>query len=66
MPNNVVEHFGNSGGATIPIAITYNLASRLKQDKVLACFAGFGGGLVWASMLTRLGPLDFCETIDFS
>ena len=66
MPSNVVEHFGNSGGATIPTAIAYNLADRMKREKALVCLAGFGGGLVWASMLMRLGGLAFCELIDFA
>ena len=65
MPSNVVEHFGNSGGATIPTAITFNLANELKKGECQACLTGFGGGLVWASMLMRLGHLAFCEMIDF-
>jgi 3-oxoacyl-[acyl-carrier-protein] synthase-3 len=65
MPNNVVEHFGNSGGATIPTAITFNLAARMTNGQCLACLAGFGGGLAWAAMLLRLGGLTFCEMIDY-
>ena len=65
MPNNVVEQFGNSGGATIPTAITLNLAERVKSGSCQACLAGFGGGLTWASMLMRLGRLDFCEMMDY-
>ncbi len=65
MPSNVVEHFGNGGGATLPLAITYNLADQLKRNHCQVCLAGFGGGLVWAAMLLRLGGLGFCETIDF-
>ena len=66
MPSNVVEHFGNSGGATIPTAITFNLAGEIKNGDYLACLVGFGGGLAWASMLMRLGGLSFCEMIDFA
>lgn len=66
MPSNVVEHFGNSGGATIPTAITFNLSNELKNGQFLACLAGFGGGLVWASMLMPIGGLSFCEMIDFA
>ena len=66
MPSNVVEHFGNSGGATIPAAITFNLANEFKKGHFLACLAGFGGGLVWASMLMPMGGLSFCEMIDFA
>jgi len=65
MPSNVVEHFGNGGGATLPLAITYNLAEQLQRDQCRVCLAGFGGGLVWAAMLLRLGGLTFCEQIDF-
>jgi 3-oxoacyl-[acyl-carrier-protein] synthase-3 len=65
MPNNIVEHFGNSGGATIPTSMTFNLAKQVKGGHCLACLAGFGGGLTWASMLLRLGGFAFCEMIDF-
>jgi 3-oxoacyl-[acyl-carrier-protein] synthase-3 len=65
MPNNVVQHFGNSSGATIPTAITFNLAEQVKKGHVLACLAGFGGGLAWTSMLIRLGGLGFCEMLDY-
>jgi 3-oxoacyl-[acyl-carrier-protein] synthase III len=65
MPSNVVEHFGNGGGATLPLAITFNLAKQLKENQFRVCLAGFGGGLAWASMLMCLGGLSFCESIDF-
>lgn len=65
MPNNVVEHFGNSSGATIPIAAVLNLAEELKNGRPLICLTGFGAGLTWASMLLRMGNLNFCEMIDF-
>ena len=65
MPSNVVEHFGNGGGATLPLAITYNLADELSRDHCRVCLAGFGGGLVWEAMLLRLGGLSFCEMIEF-
>jgi 3-oxoacyl-[acyl-carrier-protein] synthase-3 len=65
MPNNVVERFGNSGGATIPMAMTINAADRLKAGTVDACLAGFGAGLTWAAMLLTIGKLSFCEMIDY-
>jgi 3-oxoacyl-[acyl-carrier-protein] synthase III len=65
MPNNVVQHFGNSSGATIPTAITFNLAERVKNGHIQACLAGFGSGLTWTSMLMRLGGLSFCEMMDY-
>lgn len=65
MPNNVVERFGNSSGSTIPIAIALNLADKVTNGQILACLAGFGGGLTWSAMLMRLGGWKFCEIIDY-
>ena len=65
MPNNVVENFGNSSGATIPIAAALNLAEQLKHGQFSSCLVGYGGGLTWAAMLLRLGNLKFCEIVDF-
>jgi 3-oxoacyl-[acyl-carrier-protein] synthase-3 len=65
MPNNIVERFGNSSGATIPIAVSLNLGDQAKNGPVRVCLAGFGAGLTWAAMLMNLGPLEFCEMIDF-
>jgi 3-oxoacyl-[acyl-carrier-protein] synthase-3 len=65
MPNNVVENFGNASGVTVPTAITFNLGETLLTKRFKTCFAGFGVGLTWSSMLLELGPLDFCEMIDY-
>jgi 3-oxoacyl-[acyl-carrier-protein] synthase-3 len=66
MPNNVVERFGNGGSTTIPLAITLNLSDKLKSEQEMqTCLAGFGGGLVWAAMLIRLGRLTCCEIIEY-
>ena len=65
MPMNVVEHYGNSSGVTIPMAITLNLKKKLCCERVMACLSGFGVGLTWASLLMPLGPFDFCETIEY-
>ncbi|MGA2281537.1 MAG: ketoacyl-ACP synthase III [Verrucomicrobiota bacterium] len=65
MPMNVVEHFGNSSGVTIPIAIAFNLAGQIKSGHCRACLAGYGVGLTWSSMLMQLGKLSFCEMIDY-
>ncbi|MDD5309571.1 MAG: ketoacyl-ACP synthase III [Deltaproteobacteria bacterium] len=65
MPSNIVEHFGNASGVTIPTAITFNLGDRLRAESFLVCLAGFGVGLTWSSMLLRLGPLGFGGMIDY-
>jgi 3-oxoacyl-[acyl-carrier-protein] synthase-3 len=66
MPNNVVENFGNSSGATIPMAIILNIAEAVKAGHYQVCMAGFGGGLTWSAMVMRLGGLSFCEMVDYS
>jgi 3-oxoacyl-[acyl-carrier-protein] synthase-3 len=65
MPSNIVEHYGNSSGVTIPMVIAHNLREVVLAGRINACLAGFGVGLTWASMLMHLGPLSFCELIDF-
>ena len=65
MPNNVVEKFGNSSGVTIPITIAHNLSEQIVNQSFTMCLAGFGVGLNWASLLMKVGPLDFCEIIDY-
>lgn len=62
--NNIVEHFGNSSCATIPVNVAYNLGHRLLGEKKLVCFSAFGAGLSLAAALCRLGNMDFCELIE--
>lgn len=65
MPMNVVEHYGNSSGVTIPMAITHNHRQELRGVTYNTCVAGFGVGLTWGSMLMPLGPLSFCDIIEY-
>jgi 3-oxoacyl-[acyl-carrier-protein] synthase-3 len=65
MPSNIVENFGNASGVTIPLAIAFNLRTRLLEGAVRVCLAGFGVGLTWSSMIMTLGPLQFCDMIDY-
>jgi 3-oxoacyl-[acyl-carrier-protein] synthase-3 len=65
MPSNIVEHFGNSSGVTIPMAIAFNLGPRILTERFRVCLAGFGVGLTWGSMLLSLGAMNFCELIDY-
>lgn len=65
MPSNIVENFGNSSGVTIPMATVFNLSDRLLDGTIRVCLSGFGVGLTWGAMLMELGPLDFCEMIEF-
>ena len=64
MPNNIVEKFGNSSSATIPITICHNISHLLKQNKFKICMSGFGVGLSWGALIMDLGPLEFCEVVE--
>ena len=65
MPMDVVSRFGNNSGVTIPTVLATNLAEDLMNSRALYCLAGFGVGLTWASMIIPIGPLQFCEKIDY-
>lgn len=65
MPANVVENFGNSSGVTIPIVTWFNVANEINEERLKICFSGFGVGLTWASLLMDVGPLSFCEMIEY-
>ncbi len=63
VPMNVVEEFGNSSGACIPVCATYNLSSQMKGNPQKYCLSAFGSGLTWAAMVMDIGELDFCEML---
>lgn len=64
MPMNVVEEFGNSSGACIPVCATYNLSEELKApEQKTCCLSAFGSGLMWGAMVIKLGGLNFCEML---
>jgi 3-oxoacyl-[acyl-carrier-protein] synthase-3 len=65
MPNNIVENFGNSSGVTIPLAITFNFGNEFVNKFYKLCLSGFGVGLTWAAMVIDVGPLEFCEQIEY-
>ena len=65
IPMDVVERFGNNSGVTIPTVLATNLRTDLLGSESLYCLAGFGVGLTWASVVMPIGPLEFCEQIDY-
>lgn len=63
VPMNVVEEFGNSSGACIPVCATFNIADILKSENYKYCLSAFGSGLTWEAMVMEIGKLDFCEML---
>ncbi len=63
VPMNLVENFGNSSGACIPLSITYNFPEMMKEKETKCMLCAFGSGLTWGAMTMNLGELDFCEML---
>ena len=63
MPMDIVTKYGNSSGATVPVAITTSYGERLLNEKVRCCMSGFGSGLTWTGAILELGNLDFCKNV---
>lgn len=65
MPSNIVENFGNSNSATIPLVTSFNYGNILKNEMHKLCFAGFGAGLTCAAVIIDIGCLDICSVIEY-
>lgn len=64
MPMNIVQKYGNPSSASIPLTICHNVRSRILEEKLKICMAGFGVGLSWGVLLMDVGPLAFCELLE--
>lgn len=64
LPMNLVEHFGNPSGASIPLTAVYNLREELLEHRLRCCLSAFGSGLAWGTMLMEIGELEHCELIE--
>lgn len=65
IPANIVENFGNSNSATIPMVTTYNFKDIFLKEQHRVCFAAFGAGLTCGAVIMELGNLEFCDMITF-
>ena len=63
LPMNLVEHFGNPSGASIPLTAVYNLREELLSRRLWCCLSAFGSGLAWGAMFMEIGELEHCELI---
>jgi 3-oxoacyl-[acyl-carrier-protein] synthase-3 len=52
---SVIEHTGNTSSASIPLALCEAADSGRLHDGDLVLFAGFGGGMTWATAVWRWG-----------
>ena len=52
-----LQEFGNLGGASIPMLMTYNLAEELQKRPLTLLCSSFGLGLTWGTMVLRTGEV---------
>lgn len=58
----VVDGYGNTGPATIPLLLSVTGQERKEKDQLLfSMLVGFGIGLSWAGMLTDLSKTEFIQ-----
>lgn len=48
-----LQEFGNLGGASIPMLMTYNLSQQLSEKPLTLLCSAFGLGLTWATMILK-------------
>lgn len=65
MPNDTTTLYGNTSSVSIPQTVCHALGNRMLDHDYTFCLAGFGVGLTWNVMVTRVGPLKFCKIIEF-
>ncbi len=63
LPMDLVEEYGNSSGASIPMVTVKDLRNELTSGAYKCCLAAFGSGLAWGGMVLELGNLEHCEMI---
>jgi 3-oxoacyl-[acyl-carrier-protein] synthase-3 len=52
-----LQEFGNLGGASIPMLMTYNISDSLQARPLTLLCSSFGLGLTWGTMLLRTNPM---------
>lgn len=61
-----LQEFGNLGGASIPMLMTYNLSDELQKRPLTLVCSAFGLGLTWGTMVMRTNlvkvlPLNYLK-----
>lgn len=53
----ILEHYGNTSSASIPLALTHCLRDTLEKQQQKLVLAGFGVGLSWGAVALETGPI---------
>ena len=49
-----LQEFGNLGGASVPMLMTYNLSEEMSKRPLKLLCSSFGLGLTWATMIMKV------------
>jgi 3-oxoacyl-[acyl-carrier-protein] synthase-3 len=60
-----MENYGNTSSASIPLAISCNLADEVMTSKKTILMSGFGVGWSWGSAIINFDNLSVCNTIEY-
>lgn len=52
-----LQEFGNLGGASIPMLMTYNISKELQTKPLTLLCSAFGLGLTWGTMVLKTSPM---------
>ena len=52
-----MEEFGNTGSASVPLAMSARLGPRLRSGSLRTILAGFGVGYSWGAVALTCGPM---------
>lgn len=58
-----MEEFGNTGSASIPLAMSARLGDRLRSRPLRTVLAGFGVGYSWGAVTATCGPMVMPEVL---
>ena len=61
-----LQEFGNLGGASVPMLMTYNLADELQSRPLTLLCSSFGLGLTWGTMVLRTREMVVAPVAKFS
>ncbi len=64
MPMDLVRRYGNSSGVCIPAVLCTGFDRTYFEQQRLMCFAGFGVGLTWGSLLIPMSNLSFARVLE--
>lgn len=64
VPMDIVQQYGNTSGATVPMTITHSKGDEMCSKSHKVCMSAFGSGMTWGVLTGNIDKLDFCKIIE--